>query len=241
MHVPVAKNGSGLDGDEKPSEFTQLFDFASFGYSISIYFGRFRDFLGSVYRVTGNFWSPWRIFGNFWSRFFLYFPVLAVCFWCRVVSSRKRGCRSRGGRHTGRPRTPRRLQNTPDPPSTGELDTRRRVGSSRPLQRGRAGHRRLPLRPTRSGAPPARLRTLRLALMPRQNRQNPGCRFRRFGGAAFLHTRSLAIRGLRWNRTLGRPPSRARTVSDRIQLSSSRHWSASRTTRGSVSPVHSLR
>jgi len=50
-----------------------------------------------------------------------------------------------------------------------------------------------------------------------------------------------ATRGLMWNRTVGRPPSRAMTASGRIQPSSRRHSSASPTTRGSVSPVQSLR
>jgi hypothetical protein len=50
-----------------------------------------------------------------------------------------------------------------------------------------------------------------------------------------------ATRGLMWNRTVGRPPSRAITASGRIQPSSRRHASASPTTRGSVSPVQSLR
>jgi len=44
-----------------------------------------------------------------------------------------------------------------------------------------------------------------------------------------------------WNRTVGRPPSRAMAASARIQPSSRRHSSASPTTRGSVRPVQSLR
>jgi hypothetical protein len=44
-----------------------------------------------------------------------------------------------------------------------------------------------------------------------------------------------------WNRTVGRPPSRALTASARIQPSSARPSRAPWTIRGSVRPVHSFR
>ena len=70
----------GVDGDEKPSEFTQLFDFASFGYSISIYFGRFRDFLGSDYRVRGIFGARGEFLGIFGRGFSYIFPFWQFVF-----------------------------------------------------------------------------------------------------------------------------------------------------------------
>ena len=48
---------------------------------------------------------------------------------------------------------------------------------------------------------------------------------------------SAQSRALRWKRTVGRPPSGARSASGRIQPSSSRHSSAPCTTWGSVSPA----
>jgi hypothetical protein len=76
----VARDRVALTGDEKPSEFTQLFDFASFGYSTSIYLGRFRHFLGSVYGVRGIFGARGEFLGIFGRGFSYIFPFWQFVF-----------------------------------------------------------------------------------------------------------------------------------------------------------------